>query len=176
MEKLNLRSLIREELAKALNEMAAKFQEGDTFIYMGTKHIVLSDDGYSIKAKLPDGKIKNYNYNQIKNALNESPYPLIGKKMIIANMVTDANIEDSEFGGQSRSNVINFIQNGNPSESYLEGIVKILKNHGVDTSELNIAPVKRKLPKYDPNSDIESKAKGEYLSNLRKSGVSSGLD
>ena len=75
MEKLNLRSLIKEELAKALNEVAAKFQEGDTFLYMGTKHIVLSDDGYSIRAKLPDGKIKKYNYNQIKNALNESDAP-----------------------------------------------------------------------------------------------------
>ena len=75
MKKLNLRSIIKEELAKALNEVAAKFQEGDTFIYMGQKHIVLSDDGYSIRAKLPDGKIKKYNYNQIKNALNESDTP-----------------------------------------------------------------------------------------------------
>jgi hypothetical protein len=70
-----LRSLIKEELAKALNEIAAKFQEGDTFLYMGQKHIVMSDNGYTIKAKLPDGKIKNYNYNQIKNALNESDTP-----------------------------------------------------------------------------------------------------
>jgi len=75
MKKLNLRSLIKEEIAKALNEVAAKFQEGDTFLYMGQKHIVLSDDGYSIRAKLPDGKIKKYNYNQIKNALNESDAP-----------------------------------------------------------------------------------------------------
>jgi len=75
MKKLNLRSLIKEELTKALNEIAAKFQEGDTFIYMGQKHTVLSDDGYSIRAKLPDGKIKKYNYNQIKNALNESDAP-----------------------------------------------------------------------------------------------------
>ena len=75
MKKLNLRSLIKEELAKALNEVAAKFQEGDTFIYMGQKHTVLSDDGYSIRAELPGGKIKKYNYNQIKNALNESDTP-----------------------------------------------------------------------------------------------------
>lgn len=67
-----LRSIIKEELAKALNEVAAKFQEGDTFIYMGQKHTVVSDNGYTIEAKLPNGKIKKYNYNQIKNALNES--------------------------------------------------------------------------------------------------------
>jgi hypothetical protein len=54
-----LRSLIKEELAKALTEVAAKFQEGDTFLYMGQKHIVMSDNGYTIKAKLPNGKIKN---------------------------------------------------------------------------------------------------------------------
>jgi hypothetical protein len=67
-----LRSIIQEELSKALTEIAAKFQEGDTFIYMGQKHIVLSDNGYTIKSKLPDGKIKNYNYNQIKNSLAET--------------------------------------------------------------------------------------------------------
>jgi hypothetical protein len=72
MKKLNLRSLIKEEIAKALNEVAAKFQEGDTFIYMGQKHIVLSDNGYAIEAKLPDGKIKKYNYNQIKDKLAEN--------------------------------------------------------------------------------------------------------
>ena len=174
MKKFNLRSLIKEELAKALNEVAAKFQEGDTFIYMGQKHTVLSDDGYSIRAKLPDGKIKKYNYNQIKNALNESPYPLIGKKMDIADMVTDANIEDTAFGDQSRSNVINFIKNGNPSQSYLEGVVKVLKDNGVDVSKLYVAPVKRKETEWDPNAGADVKA--AYLANLRASGTSSGLD
>jgi hypothetical protein len=72
MGKLNLRSIIKEELAKALNEIAAKFQEGDTFIYMGQKHIVVSDNGYTIEAKLPNGKIKKYNYNQIKDKLAEN--------------------------------------------------------------------------------------------------------
>jgi hypothetical protein len=174
MKKLNLRSLIKEELAKALNEVAAKFQEGDTFIYMGQKHTVLSDDGYSIRAELPGGKIKKYNYNQIKNALNESPYPLIGKKMDIADMVTDANIEDTAFGDQSRSNVINFIKNGNPSETYLEGIVKVLKDNGVDVSKLSVAPVKKKETEWNPNADTDVKA--SYLANLRASGTSSGLD
>ena len=42
MKKDTLHSLIKEELAKALNEFAAKFQEGDTFLYMGDKHTVTS--------------------------------------------------------------------------------------------------------------------------------------
>ena len=87
MKKLNLRSLIKEELAKALNEVAAKFQEGDTFIYMGQKHTVLSksSDGNTITTKFDGGREKMYNVNNIKdsitgytknkNALNESDIP-----------------------------------------------------------------------------------------------------
>lgn len=174
MKKLNLRSLIKEELAKALNEVAAKFQEGDTFLYMGDKHTVISDDGFVVKTETNDRKKHKFNHNQIKNALNESPFPLIGKKMEIADMVTDANIEDTAFGDQSRSNVINFLKNGNPSETYLEGIVKVLKDNGVDVSKLSVAPVKKKETEWNPNADTDVKA--SYLANLRASGTSSGLD
>lgn len=111
---------------------------------------------------------------EIVKILNESPYPLIGKKMEIADMVTDANIEDAAFGNQSKANVINFIENGNPSELYLSNIVKILKDNNVDTSNLDVAPVKRKETEWNPNAD--SSAKAAYLANLRASGTSSGLD
>jgi hypothetical protein len=71
--KLNsLRQLVKEELTKAINENTPKYKEGDTFNYMGTKHIVVSDDGYIVKAKLPNGKVVRINYGQLKDRVSEN--------------------------------------------------------------------------------------------------------
>jgi len=71
--KLNsLRQLVKEELTKAINENTPKYKEGDTFNYMGTKHIVVSDDGYIVKAKPPNGKVVRINYGQLKNHVSEN--------------------------------------------------------------------------------------------------------
>jgi hypothetical protein len=42
----NLRQLVKEELKRTLSEGTPKYVKGDTFIYMGSKHLVVSDDGF----------------------------------------------------------------------------------------------------------------------------------
>ena len=76
------------------------------------------------------------NYSQLKKTLNESPYPLIPKKMLLADILELNDIPDSEFGDQNKDQAVNFIRIGRPSEVYLEKIISILKKHNVDTSEV----------------------------------------
>jgi hypothetical protein len=42
----NLRQLVKEEIKRTLSEGTPKYTKGDTFIYMGSKHLVVSDDGF----------------------------------------------------------------------------------------------------------------------------------
>ena len=85
--KLNsLRQLVKEELTKAINENTPKYKEGDTFNYMGTKHVVVSDDGYIVKAKLPNGKVVRINYGQLKDRVSENAETKDLKDMPLENM------------------------------------------------------------------------------------------
>ena len=85
--KLNsLRQLVKEELTKAINENTPKYKEGDAFNYMGTKHIVVSDDGYIVKAKLPNGKVVRINYGQLKDRVSENEETRDLKDMPLENM------------------------------------------------------------------------------------------
>lgn len=149
-----LRKLVKEELNKVLNENQPKYKKGDTFLYMGTKHEVISDDGFVVKAKLPNGKVKTLNYSQLKSQLNESPYPLIPKKMFIADVLELNDIPDEEFAPQDKNKAVYFIRNGRPSEVYLEGILDILKNYKIDTSEIEAGPEKTSSPTVRPSKEI----------------------
>lgn len=140
MKPSQLKQIIKEELQKILSENTPKYKKGDTLTYMGTKHEVVSDDGFVVKAKLPNGKIKTLNYSQLKKTLNESPYPLIPKKMLLADILELNDIPDGEFAPQTKEMAVYFIRNGRPSEKYLEDIVAILKQYKVDTSELEVGP------------------------------------
>ena len=85
--KLNsLKQLVREELTKAINENTPKYKEGDTFNYMGTKHTVVSDSGYVVKAKLPNGKVVRLNYGQLKDRVSENAETRDLKDMPLENM------------------------------------------------------------------------------------------
>ena len=85
--KLNsLKQLVREELTKAINENTPKQKEGDTFNYMGTKHTVVSDSGYVVKAKLPNGKVVRLNYGQLKDRVSENEATRDLKDMPLENM------------------------------------------------------------------------------------------
>jgi hypothetical protein len=152
MKHSQLKQLIKEELQKALAENSPKYKKGDTLIYMGTKHEVISDDGFVVKAKLPNGKIKTLNYSQLKETLNESPYPFIPKKMLIADILELNDIPDEEFAPQSKNAAVNFIRNGRPSEVYLEGIVNILKDYRVDTSEIEGGPEEKESFRFSTQS------------------------
>jgi hypothetical protein len=169
MKKDTLHSIIKEELAKVLNEFAAKFQEGDTFIYMGTKHTVISDDGYSIKAKTVDGKIKKYNYNQIKNSISET--------VVLARL---------DKGAKS---VIRGIESLVKSDPKLQSIVKsALTDNNVNTMlDLSVQDVYKlhkqiraafKDDKKTPVADksLADRVKAAFLSGERSMGKSSGLD
>jgi len=68
----NLRQLVKEELKRTLSEGTPKYTKGDTFIYMGSKHLVVSDDGFIIKAMGPSGKIVKINYGQLKDRVSEN--------------------------------------------------------------------------------------------------------
>ena len=82
----NLKQLVKEELTKAINENTPKYKEGDTFNYRGTKHIVVSDSGYVVNAKLPNGKIVRLNYGQLKDRVSENVETRDLKDMPLENM------------------------------------------------------------------------------------------
>jgi hypothetical protein len=85
--KLNsLKQLVKEELTKAINENTPKYKEGDTFNYMGTKHTVISDSGYVVKAKLSNGKVVRLNYGQLKDRVSENAETRDLKDMPLENM------------------------------------------------------------------------------------------
>jgi hypothetical protein len=152
MKHSQLKQLIKEELQKILSENTPKYKKGDTLTYMGTKHEVVSDDGFVVKAKLPNGKIKTLNYSQLKKALNESPYPLIPKKMLLADILELNDIPDEEFAPQSKNAAVNFIRNGRPSEKYLEDMMAILKQYKVDTSEIEGGPEEKESFRFSTQS------------------------
>ena len=113
----NLRQLVKEELTKAINENTSKYKEGDTFNYVGTKHIVVSDDGFVIKAKTPNGKLVKINYNQLKNHLSENESEKNLKDMPLENMAEGTYeieyiVADYDGGPDySNSNIVNITQN-----------------------------------------------------------------
>ena len=113
----NLRQLIKEELTKALNENTPKYKEGDTFNYVGTKHIVISDDGFIIKAKTPSGKVVKINYNQLKNRISENELEKNLKDMPLENMAEGTYeieyiVSDYDGGPDySNSTIVNITQN-----------------------------------------------------------------
>ena len=72
MNKSDIYKIIKEEIASILNENTPKYSPGDTFMYMGTKHIVISDDRFIVTAKLPSGNIKKLNHNQIQGGSYKS--------------------------------------------------------------------------------------------------------
>jgi hypothetical protein len=82
----NLRQLVKEELTKAINENTPKYKEGDTFIYMGAKHQVISDDGFIVKAMAPSGRIVKLNYGQLKDRVSENAETRDLKDMPLENM------------------------------------------------------------------------------------------
>ena len=82
----NLRQLVKEELTKAINENTPKYSKGDTLIYMGTKLLVVSDDGFIIKAMAPSGKIFKINYGQLKDRVSENEVTRDLKDIPLENM------------------------------------------------------------------------------------------
>ena len=77
---------------------------------------------------------------EISKIINESPYPLLVKKDEIAKLVSNSNIEN-------KVGISNFIKTGNPSELYLEKIVKSL---GKKLSDFQYTPPT--IPPSNPNN------------------------
>ena len=77
---------------------------------------------------------------EISKIINESPYPLLVKKDEIAKLVSNSNIEN-------KVGISNFIKTGNPSELYLEKIVKSL---GKKLSDFQYTPPP--IPPSNPNN------------------------
>jgi len=91
-------------------------------------------------------ELKQLIKEEIRKVLSESPYPLIPKKMFIADILEITDIPDEAFGDQNKSTAVNFIRTGRPSETYLEGIVDILKSYKVDTTEIEAGPEEPSTP------------------------------
>ncbi len=135
--KLNsLRQLVKEELTKAINENTPKYKEGDTFNYMGTKHVVVSDDGYIVKAKLHNGKVVRINYGQLKDRVSENEVVRDLKDMPLENMEEgtykiDYMVADSDGGPDYSDSTVStitkdeFMQNSDISTSnFWKGIAR----------------------------------------------------
>jgi hypothetical protein len=100
----NLRQLVKEELERTLSEGTPKYTKGDTFIYMGSKHLVVSDDGFIIKAMAPSGRIVKINYGQLKDRVSENTIDADLKDMPLENMAEGTYeihfvVADREGGG-----------------------------------------------------------------------------
>ena len=66
-----LKQTIKEEIKRILNENKITFKEGDTVIYMGEEHLIISDDGYTVKLKPNKGEIVTLNYSQAKEKVRK---------------------------------------------------------------------------------------------------------
>lgn len=112
----SLKKLIREEIKSTLKEATPKYKQGDTFLYGGAKHEVISDDGFIIQAKSPSGKTIKLNYAMLNKSVNESESTEI---------TTDTPLKDIQPGRYK----INFIslENGGPNAPE-EEIVDIKQN------------------------------------------------
>ena len=64
-----LKQTIKEEIKRILSENM--FKNGDTVMYMGEKHTVVSDDGFIIKLKSSRDNIVNLNYTQAKEKVRK---------------------------------------------------------------------------------------------------------
>lgn len=69
MTENKLKQTIKEEIKRILSEDETKFKKGETVIYMGEKHEVISDNGYVIELERSNGKTVTLNYNQAKEKL-----------------------------------------------------------------------------------------------------------
>ena len=163
-----LRSIIREELAKAINGNTPKYKEGDTFLHVGTKYTVISDDGYSIKAKDKDGKVKKFNYNMLKEAV------------ILAK---------ADQGGRTAIRAIeNLVKQYN--ELPLQDIVdSALADHNINTigdlslkdiydlhTKIIVAIYDSKPAAAKADKELEAAAKKAFLNSERAAGRTKGLD
>ena len=138
MNKSDIRRIIKEEITSILNENTPKYSPGDTFMYMGTKHVVISDDGFVVKAKLPTGNLTTLNHNQIK-PLNESPSVLIANREIIARQMLDSDIEN-------KYELARLIKSAT-SEPFLQKMIDML---GINITDLE--PEVSTIPKkWNPN-------------------------
>ena len=72
-----LKKLIKEELAKALNESKPKYEKGETIYYQGTPHVVTSDDGGYIVQTTLKGKSKPIPRNRIDPAPVKENQPMV---------------------------------------------------------------------------------------------------
>lgn len=70
-----IKQIIKEEIDNILNEEAPKprYKRGDIFVYRGIKYIVVSDDGYVVKAMDKDKKEAMFNYNQLNQGVFKKP-------------------------------------------------------------------------------------------------------
>jgi len=170
MNKNSLKQIIKEEI---LNILSEGHKPGEQVKYKGGSYTVVDETPYIIKLKNnKSGNVIKVNYNQFKKQeINESPYPLIPRKMAIADVLEVTDLEDELFAPQTKQRVIDFIQNGRPSQVFLEKIMGILEDNGVDTSEI-LTPIETPEP---PRSTDYSGA-GDWVRREREAGRTSGLD
>jgi hypothetical protein len=171
MNKNSLKQIIKEEILSILSE---SHKPGEQVKYKGGSYTVVDETPVIITLKNnKSGNIIKVNYNQFKKQeINESPYPLIPKKMTIADVLEITDLDDDLFGDQTKQTVINFIRNGRPSEVYLQDILQILKDNDVDTSEIISIP---STPKSN-NSPSDYRGAQNWVDSERAAGRTSGLD
>ena len=162
-----LRKLIKEELSKALNEINPKYKEGDTFLYKGTKHVVVSDDGYSIVATTPNGDKKKLNYNMIKETVVLAKVDQSGRAYIrgIENLVKkypELNLQDMVDSALTDHNVTSL------GDLSVDDVMKLNLQIQKTISDLR--------PGVKVDKDLEDKVKGAFLGGQRQAGKTSGLD
>jgi hypothetical protein len=70
VKKSELKALLKEEIKRILRENENMFEKGETVMYMGEPHQVLSDDGYVVKlVSTKRGTKVTLNYSQAKERI-----------------------------------------------------------------------------------------------------------
>ena len=136
MKKSELKQIIREELEKELSRRDIVNTFRDQLTTKPTNKFSKEDILKKIRQKRKEELERRRSED-----INESPYPLTTRKHIIAKAIENSNIPDKEFEPYTKMGTVNFIQNGNPSESYLEKIMGILEKYDVEVEFPPLTPL-----------------------------------
>lgn len=119
-----LRKIIKEELAKALNEES--FHNGETVLHMGQRFTVVKDSGnVGVEVQTKDGKTKMINRGQLKKIVKE--------EMQISRRELADLLKANDMGEHD-----NFIRTGNPSQKFLQDMIDRLESKGIPTAGIYV--------------------------------------
>lgn len=114
MKKDQLKQIIKEEIAKVLNEET--FHNGETVLHAGQRFTVVKDDGnVGVQVKTDTGKIKLINRTQLKRVVKEDNFRSDGG-LAIGKYEVEYKVKD-EYGDITQDTSVVDVTEDNKDES-----------------------------------------------------------